>query len=1416
LALLGLALATTAGVLMASVGVSAAAQGSWSKTKEGPIPVRSFHGAVRLDDRVLVMGGDPSESSSDKVELYDPGQDKWIPEESMNHPRKVDRHRVTKLADGRVLVGPGSSNNPNLEIYDPKATEGRWSEVTPPFRVETLERLHGPECDQLPHPAWCDTVLATGGASGFDQSGGAAAIFDPSAADGQKWTVTDAPTQMMKALVSLDGRPCEQVSPPEWCGTVLGVRPEAGVTEVYDPRASDGQLPGQWKAAEDLNTARLSSTVTFTPLGNGDVLLAGGSDADQGYPYPAVATAELYRPKPDSAPNDGQWSPTGGWDESAKLDQPRTGHEAAFVPDVDGDGRGMVLIAGGEKAEDADSTCGLASAELFDPSADDGTGAFVAAPPMSVGRRAHTATTLADGRVLAVGGRSSACGKGSAEIYDPSPQAPPPDVEWVTPDGQVTSGGGRVSISGTGLWGATSVTFGGVPAEEFTVKDHGLIEAVAPPHEPGTVPVQVTTEGGTSPEDDVKAAFTYVKASGAWTEVDRLAHTPAGSGVRGAPMAGGALAVYEDVDGEARVEGYRVATDAFEPVASPPGRVDPTVTAPLDSGGVLVAGDVGAAVYDPEGEAWQSTGPPVFPIDSSPDISSATPLADGRVLVLSEAEGTPTSQVYDPASDSWRRTQQQPDYPGFSGSSVTRLSDGRVLVAGPGYVAAAFEPDGEQWTLLPEMGNNRAHHVGARLSEGRALLAGGNTRGREQSGAEVFDPNGVDCAASWCPQQPMISRRSYHTQTRLANGSVLAAGGGALSAEVFDPATGRWQPAALMHRRRKVHAAVALDTGCGSRCGNVLAIGGGTVGGPIEATASVERYVPRPQITDVSPASGIAGSEVTISGFGLSGVDEVTIGGQAVDFSVAAHASGPKSPGKITASVPLGLAAGQVPVAASTTVDTKDGAATLASLESSTFTVVEPTSGDGGPDDGSDKDDGDGPTDATDDGPEGDTTQDEDGVSPSPGAVGRVEGLTARAVSETEIELAWSAVADGIGGAADEYVVAQARSPIDDPSDFDTALTLCGGVCDDFNPPPQAVGASMGLNVSDLTPGSTYHYAIAALDADGQRGPISASASATTTGTPPDSDQGGATDDTAPAAAGGVARIAGPSRMTTALAASQEAFGEGEAPAAVLARAGEFADALAGVPLAQAEGAPLLLTPSGELDGRVAGELQRAVADGGRVYLLGGTAALSQQIAQQVTELGFEVVRLGGATRFETAATIAEDGLGAPDRVLVTTGSTFADAVAAGAAAAHTDAAVLLTAGETLPAATADYLTRHPPTSQHAIGGPAAAAAPQIPALVGATRYETAATVADEFFSEPATVGMATGTAFPDSLTGGAHIAAYGGPMLLSAPDGLHPAAADYLAARPSVATTVLYGGSAALAETVADDATAELTEASQ
>lgn len=288
-----------------------------------------------------------------------------------------------------------------------------------------------------------------------------------------------------------------------------------------------------------------------------------------------------------------------------------------------------------------------------------------------------------------------------------------------------------------------------------------------------------------------------------------------------------------------------------------------------------------------------------------------------------------------------------------------------------------------------------------------------------------------------------------------------------------------------------------------------------------------------------------------------------------------------------------------------------------------------------------------------------------------------------------------------------------------------------------------------------------------------------------------------------------VRRLAGATRFETAVAISQSSYpAAGSAGAVVLARSDDFADALTGTPLAAARNAPLLLSETAALNATTTAEVRRAAPAGATVYLVGGTAALSASVEASVRSLGYNAVRYGGADRYETAVQVASAGLGNPTGLLLASGRDFPDALAAGAAAPRVvgGAAVLLTDGDAQAPATAAYVAARGPTvGLVAVGGPAARAVPAAPAVVGADRYDTARLVAERFFASTVTVfGAASGEAFADALTGGAHAARLGGPLLLVQPNALPPVVRTYLAGRAAtVSRGFLYGGSAAVSEPV-------------
>lgn len=294
-------------------------------------------------------------------------------------------------------------------------------------------------------------------------------------------------------------------------------------------------------------------------------------------------------------------------------------------------------------------------------------------------------------------------------------------------------------------------------------------------------------------------------------------------------------------------------------------------------------------------------------------------------------------------------------------------------------------------------------------------------------------------------------------------------------------------------------------------------------------------------------------------------------------------------------------------------------------------------------------------------------------------------------------------------------------------------------------------------------------------------------------------------------------RLSGDDRITTAVAISRDLYPE-TATAAVLARADDFPDALAGAPLATTLGGPLLLTGSDALAAPTAEELTRLLPETGTVALLGGEFALSAAVEEQVEALGLATTRLEGPDRFATAAAIAAL-VPESDTAVVATGGSFADALAVSSPAARDGLPILLTGPAALPAATRAHLEDGGFSRAVVVGGEAAVGSAVVAELegllgpgsveriAGETRFETSVSVWTRFFREsdvPAHA-VANGYRFPDALAGGPHAAALGAPLLLVDTADLPAAAAVQVTDALFPDAVVVYGGSAAVDQAVLD-----------
>ncbi|WP_108668104.1 tandem-95 repeat protein [Euzebya rosea] len=151
-----------------------------------------------------------------------------------------------------------------------------------------------------------------------------------------------------------------------------------------------------------------------------------------------------------------------------------------------------------------------------------------------------------------------------------------------------------------------------------------------------------------------------------------------------------------------------------------------------------------------------------------------------------------------------------------------------------------------------------------------------------------------------------------------------------------------------------------------------------------------------------------------------------------------------------------------------------------------------------------------------------------------------------------------------------------------------------------------------------------------------------------------------------------VVRIAGDSRLTTAVAVSAVSHPDGTDEVAI-ARADDFADALVAGPLMAERNGPILLTGTDELSEVTRAELLRL--DPTRITILGGTAAVGAEVEAAVADLAPTVERIAGENRFETALQIglALFGEHGAQRVYVVSGESFADALAGAAIAVRPD-----------------------------------------------------------------------------------------------------------------------------------------------
>lgn len=256
-------------------------------------------------------------------------------------------------------------------------------------------------------------------------------------------------------------------------------------------------------------------------------------------------------------------------------------------------------------------------------------------------------------------------------------------------------------------------------------------------------------------------------------------------------------------------------------------------------------------------------------------------------------------------------------------------------------------------------------------------------------------------------------------------------------------------------------------------------------------------------------------------------------------------------------------------------------------------------------------------------------------------------------------------------------------------------------------------------------------------------------------------------------------RLGGNNRYETAIKIAED--GWESASSVVLANGDDFADALAGVPLASALDAPILVTKANKIDNEVLKTIKKLGAE--KVYILGGSGAISVEAEKQLK--GYEIIRLGGDTRFETSVKIAEElaqvtGIES-QYIFVAYAYNYPDALSISSVAGCMECPIIYAPQKgTIDKKTEEFIGSAYREKAVVLGGPAVinnsvlnsikkAGVKNVSRLYGNNRYETCVKIYEEygFMFDFSSIAVATGEAFPDGLAGGVYAAKKWMPVIL-------------------------------------------------
>src|SRR5262245_17336033 len=370
---------------------------------------------------------------------------------------------------------------------------------------------------------------------------------------------------------------------------------------------------------------------------------------------------------------------------------------------------------------------------------------------LGAARALHTATPLANGKVLVVGGvdvsNPGFPAVGGAELYDPA------TGKWSATGNPVAS---RVFHTAVRLANGKALIVGGFGDlqsflfnAEIYDPDTGAWKAVSNPNvmRQNAAAILLTdgrvlVAGGDTSGDEANSAEIYDPVLNKWSRT-----------------------------------GAMVQSRTFHSITL------------LPNGKALVAGGVGigrgasylrtAEIYDPATGGWTPTGELAAPRAGHPAVM----LASGKVLVAGGSDGNGSTagsaELYDIATGQWSATGNL-TIPRFL-HTLNLLPTGKVLAAVGRdsnlttlKSAELFDPVAGVWTLTAALGEARHSHTATLLPNGKVLIAGGAVAvSATLTSAELFD--------SGAPGFMSVSAASFAVG-RLAPDAIIAGFGMSLAA----------------------------------------------------------------------------------------------------------------------------------------------------------------------------------------------------------------------------------------------------------------------------------------------------------------------------------------------------------------------------------------------------------------------------------------------------------------------------------------------------------------------------------------------------------------------------------------------------------------------------------------------------------